>query len=203
MLGPRPLCFAALLLGLTAPDCSPAFADDVQSPAEATGGPGGPVSGGLLKWFDRDGNGRLDDEERQTGAAEMIKRFDHNGNARLDPDELTAALVQLGARRPTAQRSEPGSLQRRLRERFDEDHDGQLDVSERKTALKQLSRAATDRTTNRLRTELLRRFDADGNGRLDGAELDDFLDPPANEAAAKKKNANRQTDRSAESERGN
>jgi Ca2+-binding EF-hand superfamily protein len=180
-------------------------ADESQSPAEAMGGPGGVVSGGLLKLFDRDGNGQLDDDERRSGAADLLKRFDRNRNGRLDPDEQTAALVELGARRPSPKRKESVSLESRLLKRFDEDHDGELDETERKSALKQLSRASADRDTNRLRTESLRRFDADGNGRIDRDELDDFLDPPAEDAADKKdpEAASRQPARSVEQDRGN
>ena len=88
---------------------------------------------------------------------------------------------------PNPKRTEPAALERRLIERFDEDHDGRLDESERKLALKQLNRAAADRATNRLRTESLRRLDGDGNGRLDRDELDDFIDPPADDTPAAQK----------------
>ena len=198
--GTRGLILVTILMG-----GSIAVADESQSPVEAMGGPGGPISSGLLKLFDRDGNGQLDDDERRSGAADLLKRFDRNRNGQLDSDEQTAALVDLGARRPSPKRTEPVSLESRLLERFDEDHDGELDETERKSALKQLNLASADRATNRLRTESLRRLDADGNGRIDRDELDDFLDPPADDAAAKNDQdvVNRQPDRSVEQPRGN
>jgi hypothetical protein len=192
------------LLAICALGCGTALADDAQGPAAALGGPGGPVMRGLVKQFDHNGDGQLDTSERQAAAADMIKRFDRNHNGRLDPDEQTAALVELGARRPSTTRAVQASLQSRLVERFDEDHDGQLDESERKLALKQLSHAAADRATNRLRIELLRRLDANDNGRLDRDELDGFVDPPADDTSGFQKNArNQQPDASTASDRGN
>jgi Ca2+-binding EF-hand superfamily protein len=208
MSGPHQLRLAAVLLAVLAVGCPAARAeDDPQGPAAALGGPGGPVATGLVKHYDRDGNGQLDLGERQAAAADMLKRFDRNRNGRLDPDEQTAALVELGARHPSAKQAkqtEPQSLERRLVERFDEDHDGRLDESERKRALKQLNRAAPDRATNRLRTETLRRLDADGNGRLDSDELDGFVDPPTDGAdGTRKKATDQRPDRSATTDREN
>ena len=134
MLGPNQARFAAVVLALMAVACRAAAAeDDLQGPAASMGGPGGLVSSSLVKHYDRDGNGQLDAAERQAAAADMLQRFDRNRNGRLDPDEQTAAFVELGARRPGTKRVEQGSLGRRLVELFDEDHDGQLDESERKS----------------------------------------------------------------------
>jgi len=47
---------------------------------------------GLTKFFDSDGNGKVDRNERAQGKARMLKRFDRNGNGRFDTDEMMRAV---------------------------------------------------------------------------------------------------------------
>jgi Ca2+-binding EF-hand superfamily protein len=192
MTGTYSIRFIASWLAVGSTCWNVALADDLRGPVEALGGPGGPVASALVKQFDLDGDGHLNDAERRQAATEMLKRLDRNRNGRIDPDEQSAGLFELGARRPSEKPAEQGSLRKRLVERFDEDQDGDLNESERKLALKLLNRPAADRATNRLRVETLRRWDANGNNRLEADELDSFLDPAESDSPDVKKNASDQ-----------
>lgn len=117
----------------------------------------------LLKRFDRDGDGRLNEQERQLmsqevqkragqgnanrpSREEVIKRYDKNGDGQLDAQELAALRSQMaktrdgaGSRPPNDNRRE-GTNNRGLIERFDTNKNGRLDPEEQQKAREAMQR---------------------------------------------------------------
>lgn len=98
---------------------------------------GGPDHAEILKRFDKNGDGKLDEDEKTAAKAfmekhrgekgdgggpnpEMLKRFDTNGDGRLDEDEKMAAKAEM-------EKHHNGEMLKR----FDKNHDGKLDDKER------------------------------------------------------------------------
>ncbi len=112
-------------------------------------------------------------------AAELLQRFDKNGDGKIDEDERADAKEAMikeqvdrqMARQALAQAS-PEQLRQRVLELFDADRDGRLDEAERATAEKAAAERAADPAAPvaLLREELLKRFDANANGRLEPEE---------------------------------
>jgi Ca2+-binding EF-hand superfamily protein len=117
----------------------------------------------LLKRFDRDGDGRLNEQERQLmrqevqkrssqdnanrpSREEVIKRYDKNGDGRLDAQELAALRAQLAktrdgaGNRPPNQNRREGTNNRSLIERFDTNKNGRLDPEEQQKAREAMQR---------------------------------------------------------------
>jgi hypothetical protein len=82
---------------------------------------GRPVPPEVLEKFDKDGDGKLNEEERKAAMearqAEMLAKFDKDGDGKLSQDERKAAME--------ARRAE-------MMKRFDKNGDGKLDEEERK-----------------------------------------------------------------------
>jgi len=122
----------------------------------------------LIRRFDKNGDGRLDEEEKAAahkamrteggGYAErqkqMLKRFDKNGDGRLDDAERAEAEK---ARELLQKNGGPGRFRELVLKRFDKNGDGRLDDAERAEAAK-------------FRAEQLKRFDKDGDGQLNDEE---------------------------------
>ncbi len=108
-----------------------------------------------------------------TRAQELLKRYDKNGDGRIDDDERAdaqEAMLKERIDRQMAQFQSGNAEQFRARilERFDKNKDGKLDDEERAEAEK----------FGELRDELLRRFDKNGSGKLEPEEremLQQFL----------------------------
>jgi len=144
----------------------------------------------LLKRFDKNGDGRLDDDERadakdvmmqdqldrqmarinasQGGGerfrAQALALFDANKDGRLDDDERAEAQKFAEARQ------DPMSARDELTKRFDRNKDGSLDAEERKEAdafLVELRAYGA----SRMRDGLLRQFDRNADGKLDDQEM--------------------------------
>ena len=115
-------------------------------------------------------------------AAEMLQRYDKNGDGRIDDDERIDAREAMRSAQ-NERRIAGGSPQLRARilEQFDTNKDGRLDEEERAEAQK----AARERGLGgkademqpragmpggRLPAEALKRFDANGDGQLDESE---------------------------------
>lgn len=71
----------------------------------------------LLAEFDRDGDGRLDEDERQAMRQTMMERhrdrwapFDTNGDGQLDESERQAMREAMKARRQARRPGQPGQL---------------------------------------------------------------------------------------------
>jgi Ca2+-binding EF-hand superfamily protein len=117
----------------------------------------------LLKRFDRDGDGRLNEQERQLmrqevqkrssqnnanrpSREEVIKRYDKNGDGRLDAQELAALRAQIAktrdgaGNRPSNDNRREGTNNRGLIERFDTNKNGRLDPDEQQKAREAMQR---------------------------------------------------------------
>lgn len=143
----------------------------------------------LLKRFDKNADGKLDEHEladaresmlqeqmnRQAAVAanprgpqfvaKMLELFDRNHDGRLDEDERAAA------RRYAEENGlgENGEVREELLKRFDKNTDGKLDDAERAEMVKFLE-ARRAQASIQLREMLLRQFDRNGDGRLDDGE---------------------------------
>ncbi|MBT4664917.1 MAG: hypothetical protein HOB63_00190 [Opitutae bacterium] len=103
-----------------------------RKPAPQRGAP--PNREAILKKFDKDGDGKLNEEERAEARksfgggrpprppAELIKKFDKDGDGKLNEEER-AALREEGQKR-----------RKEIIAKFDKDGDGKLNEEERKAA---------------------------------------------------------------------
>lgn len=145
----------------------------------------------LLKRFDKNGDGRLDDDERADAKDVMmqdnldrqmarisaaapgggerfrtqaLEMFDRNKDGRLDDDERAEAQKFAEARR------DPATAGEGLIKRFDRNSDGRLDADERGQAEAFLAEIRAY-GANRMRSELLRQFDRNADGKIDDPEM--------------------------------
>jgi Ca2+-binding EF-hand superfamily protein len=140
------------LAGLRAEDAKPA----TSPPAAAK--PMGPMKGRrdaeMLKRFDKNGDGRLDDDERADAKEAMFKE-------QMDRQATRAAALG-------------GTEQERAKmlELFDKNKDGRLDDEERAAAEKfgRERAAALPAGGGPVRAEMIRRLDKNGDGKIDDAE---------------------------------
>lgn len=140
----------AAAIGMTSSN----FAQEEGKRAREGNQPGGEFRERLLKQFDADGDGKLNDEEQakaREAAAKM--RGNAEGAGRMDKAQIM--------------------------KQFDKDGDGQLNESERKTVGEFMAKrgAAGDATGRRpgaegaqIPAEVLKRFDKDGDGKLNEEE---------------------------------
>lgn len=104
----------------------------------------------------------------------QLRRFDKNSNGKLDDDEWATARAQFeqrekdAAKKAAASRGKEGAklaeVRGKMLQEFDQNGDGQLDEAER-TAM-----AAANRARAEANPRLLRRFDQDGDGKLNDRE---------------------------------
>jgi|GEM_PF-2538158 len=94
----------------------------------------------MFKKYDKDGDGKLNDAERQAMFAdrkaalekqhrELEKKFDKNGDGKLDDQERAEMRAEMQKRYPAAS----SKMREQLLKRFDKNGDGKLDEEERKT----------------------------------------------------------------------
>jgi Ca2+-binding EF-hand superfamily protein len=101
---------------------------------------------------------------------EAMKRFDKNGDGRLDDEERAEALREMKKKGGEVQ----GQLRQFMLRRFDADGDGTLDPAERKTAFDETMKQLEENgpmVKNTVLGFVHRRFDANGDGTLDKDEL--------------------------------
>jgi len=98
------------------------------------------------KAFDKDGDGKLNDDERKAMLAtmqkrrpnaganmqEMVKRFDKDGDGKLNETERQAMMQEMQKNRP-----EIAARMQEMVKRFDKDGDGKLNDEERKAMLEE------------------------------------------------------------------
>ena len=89
-------CSLFLALGLRADEPAEKPAPAGEKPAGKSGehkdGPGGFMREEMMKKFDKDGDGKLSDDERKAmHDAYMLKRFDKNGDGKLSDEEKATA----------------------------------------------------------------------------------------------------------------
>ena len=118
----------------------------------------------ILKKFDTDGDGKLNEEERKKVRDEMVsrrsglppllaKKFDKDGDGKLSEDERAAFRKEMA--------SKGRKLPPHLMQRFDKDGDGTLSEEER---------AAAKQEWENRKSTMLEKFDADGDGTLNVEE---------------------------------
>lgn len=98
--------------------------------------------------------------------AELIKRFDKNGDGKLDEDEKAAAHKAMRMEGGGGERDHYKEILRR----FDKNGDGRLDDAERAEAEKAREMVEKHGGVGRFRALVLKRFDKDGDGKLNDAE---------------------------------
>ncbi len=113
--------------------------------------------------------------------SDLLKRFDQNGDGKIDDDERAEAKeammkeqIDRQMARVTASQATPEQLRQRALEFFDEDRDGRLNEAERAALQKFVeTRGADGSPAGRVawREELLKRVDKNANGRLDPDEI--------------------------------
>lgn len=126
----------------------------------------------MLARFDLDGDGELNEEERQAMREAMraereaqrerwlLERYDKNGDGVLSDDERAQADAERDEMRRRMEELE-AQRQARLLAEFDADGDGVLSPDEQRTA-----RQAQREWAEAQRAELFARFETDENGRL-------------------------------------
>lgn len=145
----------------------------------------------LMKQFDKDGDGRLNDEERAEAmkalkdktadleqmrkkfAQEIIAKFDKDGDGKLGVEELMEFLEEqrrvFDAGRRNFRRGRDFVPPKEILAKFDKDGDGKLSREER--------RAMFDEARKK-REALIKKYDADGDGKLNDAEKTKLIQDP-------------------------
>jgi hypothetical protein len=114
---------------------------------------------------------------KPTLAEEILKRFDKNGDGKLDEDEQAEAhevMLKEQMGREAAKTAGPDGGQQyraKMLEMFDKNHDGRLDDDERAEARKY----AAEHGFADGAAELVKRFDKDGDGKLNVEETTALL----------------------------
>lgn len=141
------ICFAAMLAIVSV--TSPVLAEEQAKPAE----PAKPAAqefparmnmgAEAIKQFDKDGDGKLNDQERAAmmeARKEQMekmrlareKEFDKNGDGKLDDAEKADMMAKMNERNPEA-----AARMKEMVKRFDKDGDGKLNDDERKAMMEE------------------------------------------------------------------
>jgi Ca2+-binding EF-hand superfamily protein len=107
-------------------------------------------------------------------ADELLKRFDTNHDGKLDEDEVAIAheamlKEQMDRQAKIAATPAGPQLRQRMLDRFDANHDGRLDDEER-AEMRKFSEEHGLGPDGEVREELLQRFDKNADGKLDETE---------------------------------
>ena len=109
--------------------------------------------------------------------ADLLKRFDKNGDGKLDEDELADAHEIMRDEQMARMEGTAPEAREKILERFDTNRDGRLDEEERAAMRKALAEGQAA-----FRARLMERFDLNHDGKLDPAErvaarqvFDDFM----------------------------
>ena len=124
-----------------------------------------------LKKYDKDGDGKLNEQERSVMLADRKaemdkarqtheKEFDKNGDGKLDDAERKALMEARQAQRE--------KFMKEREKEFDKDGDGKLNDAERKAMTDEMQKRPP--LAAQRRQEMLKRFDKDGDGKLSDEE---------------------------------
>lgn len=135
-------------------------------------------------------------------ADELLKRFDTNHDGKLDEDEVAAAheamlKEQMDRQAKIAAAPAGAELRQKMLEQFDRNHDGRLDDDER-AEMRKYGEEHGLGPDGEVRAELLKRFDQNADGKLDDTErtaLEKFLEERRAQAGAMRERLLRQFDR--------
>lgn len=97
--------------------------------------------------------------------AALLKRFDKNGDGKLDEDELADAHDTMRDEQMARSEGVEPQAREKILERFDANQDGRLDDEERAAMRKALAEGQAA-----FRARLMERFDLNHDGKLDAAE---------------------------------
>lgn len=145
----------------------------------------------LMKRFDKNGDGRLDAEERKAAIEAMkdkvadledlrrkhvddvMKRFDKDGDGKLDKTEM-AEFLEEQRKMFNEQRRRIGprknfKLPKEVLAKFDKDGDGKLNAEERRSMFED---------ARQRRANLIKKYDKDGDGVLNDAEREELIKDP-------------------------
>lgn len=163
-----PLLLAVALLAV------PALAQNEMKAPEAADGKMSKNLQELIKKYDKNGDGKLDEDEKAAAHAAMRKegaggamdrykqilmRFDKDGDGKLNDAERAEAEK---ARAMIERNGGEAKFSAMILKRFDKNGDGRLDDAERAEARK-------------FRDEQIKKFDKDGDGKLNDAEREEAL----------------------------
>lgn len=145
----------------------------------------------LMKRFDKNGDGRLDAEERKAAIEAMkdkvadledlrrkhvediMKRFDKDGDGKLDKAEM-AEFLEEQRKMFDEQRRRMGprkhfKLPKEVLAKYDKDGDGKLNAEERRAMFED---------ARQRRANLIKKYDKDGDGVLNDAEREELIKDP-------------------------
>lgn len=143
----------------------------------------------LLKKFDKDGDGRLNEQERaeamkaikeksaslnelrEKNVQSVIKRYDKDGDGKLDQTELAAFLEEQRKmfENMRSRRFRNMQVPKEILAKYDKDGDGKLSPQERRAMFED---------AHKRRAELVKKYDKDGDGKLSDAERDALIKDP-------------------------
>lgn len=172
----KPLVPFAAVLALTLHG----VAQDASTPVAPERGPQ-PNRVELIRQFDQDGDGVLNETERQAAREAALQGRPQRPTAQT-AERSAAARAELakrtqlttGSNAAAATASRPAIDRQAVLKEFDKDGDGQLSDSEREAAMQAMRkrlRSTDQRTqTNTARDDILKRFDTNSDGQIDEAE---------------------------------
>jgi len=164
---------------------------------------------GMLKKFDKDGDGKLNEEEKRAARvgmrqhwekkkAEMMKEFDTDGDGKLSDEEKKAFREEFGKRRKGDKAGKKGEchdrkrlgdkVRKHLLEKFDKDGDGELSDEEHKAAKASWENKAREMREKfaEMKKKFMAKYDTDGDGKLSDEENKAMRDSMKKEWEAKK-----------------
>ena len=162
----RLMFITATIVGLAA-FSAVAWAQSEGTGPNSTGGRPG-LREKIVKEFDKDGDGKLNEEERAAARKAMeerreatsrpardgepireaiIKKFDKDGDGKLNEEERAAARKAMEARREATSRParDGGPIREAIIKKFDKDGDGKLNEEERAAARKAMEARRANR----------------------------------------------------------
>jgi hypothetical protein len=155
--------FTGLILGLSS--AALVKGADEPKPERKPGAPSAERKPGERKPGERPAGGRPDMQE-------ILKKFDKDGDGKLNDAERAEAMKARGGAPGAGGRPDPARMQELIK-KFDKDGDGKLSDAERQEAMKARGAAPGGKPGEGgrpSREELIKKFDKNGDGQLDEAE---------------------------------
>ncbi len=150
----------------------------------------------MLKMFDKDGDGKLNDEEKALAKAHMekkiaefkekrkqfvkkiVEKFDKDGDKKLCEDELSSFLDEQRKMFKKMRARKNHRLPKEIMAKFDKDGDGELNKEERKAMFEEIKAR---------KAAFIKKFDKDGDGKLSDEEKAEMRNSPEFKERMKKR----------------